>query len=478
MAVLIFIAAGCSSEKNKIPITTNSEEARQLFLEGRDFTQRILFRDAYERFDEATTKDPQFALAYIYKAITAETPKLVYENIDKAVSLSDNVSEGERLLILAVEANNSSNPAKQMEHMNKLVELYPDDELAHIWIASYYLEQQEYELVVEEATKAKDIRSDCSPAYNLLGYGYRNLGDYEKAEKAFQKYIELIPDDPNPYDSYGELLMKMGKYGESIESYYKALQLDETFYASHLGIASNLNYLNKHQDARDQLQEMLDAAENDGQRLTALYAMAVSFVDEGKLEEAQQIIDRRFAMSEKLNDTLAMAGDLNIKAAIYYEMGKAEKSRSFYDQALELILSTGVSDDVKNNARRFRLYHESRLALLGHDIDKAREHAAEYRKQTEEINHTAQIRAAHRLAGLIALEDENYDMAIAEFRQTSQQIPYNLYYLARAYLGKGDTEKAREWMQKAAEYNILSNLQYAFIRQKAKMLLEELNQQQ
>ena len=28
------------------------------------------------------------------------------------------------------------------------------------------------------------------------------------SEKAFEKYIELIPDDPNPYDSYAELLMQ------------------------------------------------------------------------------------------------------------------------------------------------------------------------------------------------------------------------------------------------------------------------------
>jgi len=30
------------------------------------------------------------------------------------------------------------------------------------------------------------------------------------AEKAFKKYIELVPDSPNSYDSYAEFLMTLG----------------------------------------------------------------------------------------------------------------------------------------------------------------------------------------------------------------------------------------------------------------------------
>ena len=48
---------------------------------------------------------------------------------------------------------------------------------------------------------------------------------YANAEKAFQKYIELIPKDPNPYDSYAELLLKMGRFEDSIAQYRKALEI-------------------------------------------------------------------------------------------------------------------------------------------------------------------------------------------------------------------------------------------------------------
>ena len=51
--------------------------------------------------------------------------------------------------------------------------------------------------------------------------------EYPNAEQAFRKYIELIPNDPNPYDSYAELLLKMGKYDEAKALYERGLKMTE-----------------------------------------------------------------------------------------------------------------------------------------------------------------------------------------------------------------------------------------------------------
>src|SRR4029079_3499523 len=95
---------------------------------------------------------------------------------------------------------------------------------------------------IEHYKKAAELAPTYSPAFNILGYAHRQAGDYASAEQAFQKYIELIPKDPNPYDSYGELLLKMGRFDEAIAQYRKALQIDPNFLASHQGIASDLMY--------------------------------------------------------------------------------------------------------------------------------------------------------------------------------------------------------------------------------------------
>ena len=64
----------------------------------------------------------------------------------------------------------------------------------------------------------------------MLGYAYRQQEDYANAEQSFKKYIELIPNDPNPYDSYAELLLKMGGMTSQSHSITKALILILTGY--------------------------------------------------------------------------------------------------------------------------------------------------------------------------------------------------------------------------------------------------------
>jgi len=46
--------------------------------------------------------------------------------------------------------------------------------------------------------------------------------------------------------------------------------------------------------------------------------------------------------------------------------------------------------------------------------------------------------------------------------------------LGLAYQGKGDTEKAKELFGKAAGFNALNSLSYAFVRIKAEQTLKEM----
>jgi tetratricopeptide (TPR) repeat protein len=68
---------------------------------------------------------------------------------------------------------------------------------------------------------------------------------------------------------------------------------------------------------------------------------------------------------------------------------------------------------------------------------------------------------------MIALQQKNYDQAIAELNQSNQQNPNDLYLLGEAYQGKGDSANAKEWFTKAAKFNSLPALNYAFVRAKA-----------
>ncbi len=461
------------SGKDKIPVTTSSEDARKAFLQGRDLAEKLQQTDSLEHYDKAISLDPNFALAELGRANASPTAQEFFEHLKKAVALADKASEGEKLLILATEAGSNGETVKQKENLDKLVAAFPNDERAHFSIGGYYFGQQDYPKAIEHYTKATEINPTFSPVFNILGYAHRQNGDYPNAEKAFKKYIELIPDDPNPYDSYGELLLKMGKFDESIAQYRKALSIDPKFNASHSGIAANLMYMGKHDEARAELKKISDGARNDGDRAAALFGMTIVDLDSGQMDKALENVDQQFAMAEKRKDSAAMSGSLQTKGAILVEMGKFDEATAAFERALKITEESDLSAEIKANAKRFQHYNLATVALGKNDIAAAKKEAEEFSKGAEASKNPGQIRQAHELAGMIALAEKDYDKAIAELEQASQQNPNNLYRMAKAYQGKGDAAKAKEYGAKAADFNSLPALNYAFIRAKAKKMMAD-----
>ena len=223
----------------KVPITTSSDEARQLYLKARDLADKLRITDARGLYAEAVAKDPKFALAYLGLATTAGTTGEFVDATKRAVALAGSVSEGERHLILAGDAGLKGDPAAVLSHYNEAARLFPDDERVLTLLGTVYFGRQEYENAIKYYVRATKANPDFTTPYNQLGYAYRFLERYDDAETTFKKYIELLPNDPNPYDSYAELLMKVGRFDESIKMYQKALSIDPNFVASYVGIGND-----------------------------------------------------------------------------------------------------------------------------------------------------------------------------------------------------------------------------------------------
>ncbi len=470
---IMFVWLGCAKkvDDGKIPVTTTSEEARKEFLVGRDMAENLSLTNSLEHFDKAIALDPNFALAHLNRANASATAKDFFAHLKMAVAAAEKVSEGERLFILANEAGANANTQKQQEYFEKLVKLFPKDERAHFNLGGFYFGQQEYNKAIVHYNKATELAPNYSPVYNILGYAYRQVEDYLEAEKAFKKYTELIPNDPNPHDSYAELLLKMGRFDESISHYQKALAIDPNFVASRIGIATNYMYKGMPDEGTAELKKMFDMARNDGERRQAIFVQAVLYADNGKLELAMQEADKLFAVAENIQDAANMSGDLTFKGNILSEMGRYDDAQRAFEKSVQLVEGSDLSVEIKENARLFHHFNLVPIAIGKKDMKMARAEAEAFRKGAEASKNPNQIRQAHEQAGSIALAEKNYDLAIAELEQANQQNPYNLYRLGWAYQEKGDAAKAKEFYAKAAHFNGLPLLNYAFIRTKAGKML-------
>ena len=451
----------------KIAITTSSDEARKEYLAGRDLQEKLRITDSIAHFDKAISLDPNFALAELNRANVSPTAKEFFDHLNKAVALSAKASDGERMLIEAAEAGANANPNKQKEILEKLVAAYPNDERAHFNLGGYYFGQQDFAQAITHYKRATELAPDYSTAFNILGYAYRQNEAYGDAENAFKKYIELIPNDPNPYDSYAELLLKEGKFDEAITQYNKALSIQPTFLNSHFGIAAALAYEGKASEAQAELDKMTSKARTDGERRTALFGQMVVAADSGKLDQALADADKQYALGQKTSDMPAMAGDLLLKGNILLEMGKTDDAKKAYDDAVKTTTEANVSQQNKDNAALFHHYNLARVAIVKKDLATAKNETDAFRQGAEAAKNANQLKQAHELLGRIALEEKNYDTAINELGQANQQNPDVLYLTGLAYQGKGDAAKAKESLTKAAKFNSLPQLNYAFVRSKA-----------
>jgi tetratricopeptide (TPR) repeat protein len=457
-----------TAERGKIPVTTKSEEAKELYLKGQEYGDQLRTHEARQLLQQAAAKDPDFAMAHLGLAQNSPTPKEFLAHLNRAVDLADKATEGERLTILRLQASANADPAKALQYAEELVTKYPEDERARLVLANAYFGRQDYQKAIQELRKAIELAPNFSPAYNSLGYAYRPVGNYPEAEKAFQKYIELVPSDPNPYDSYAELLMKTGRFDESIAQYRKALAIDPHFVASHYGIASDLAFQGKHAQAIAETKKMDAAAQNDGDRRLAMFARTVVYVDQGNTGLALKEMDKQYALGAKIGDTAAMANDAESMGDILLNAGKPEEAKKRYEQALSLKEKSGLSSEVKEDAKLAHHYNLARVALKTDDLATAKAEAASYLSGATAKNNHFRVRQAHQLAGMIALKEKKFDQAISELGQANQQDPYVLYKTAVAYQGKGDTAKANEMFKQAAESYTLPTLNYVFIRAKAK----------
>jgi tetratricopeptide (TPR) repeat protein len=457
-----------AKDTGKIPVTTASAEARQDFLKGQELSDNIRFYDAHQLFASAVAKDSAFAMAWYDMALTAPTTSEFFAGMGRAVALAEKVSEGERLMILGLQSGVNGDPAKQRELYEQLVAKYPRDERAHALLGGAYGGTQDYAKAIEEYQKAVAIAPNYAPVYNQLGYAYRPLGNYAEAEKAFKKYIELIPGDPNPYDSYAELLLKMGRFEESIAMYRKALGVDPHFLGSLVGIADNYIYMGKPDSALAVTKEITAAARNDAERRTALFTTAVIQADQGKFDLALKALEQQHALAQGVADTGTMAADHDAMGDLMLEAGKPGDALLHYDQELTLIEASGFSEPVKENTRQGHHFNLARVALKKGDLATARAEAQTYLAAATARHNDFEVRAAHALAGQIALAEKRYDQALAELGQASQQDMAVLYRTGLAYEGKGDKAKSKELFTSAANFNTLMGLNEAFVRNKAR----------
>jgi len=438
-----------------IPITTASEEARQLYLQGRDKAENIEFDKATALFDKAIQKDPKFALAYLLRSTSGGGSAVALENRNKAVALIGSVTPGEQLLIKYTAARANQQTAVAKKCLDSLLAAFPLDKRVQLMAGVYYRTLGDLKTAVTYYEKAVALDSTYAPPYNLLGYDNMSLGKPEAAEKAFKTYMRLLPTFANPVDSYAEFLRLQGRYDESIIQYKKVLEMDPSFTGSISGIGDCYLLKGEGKLAREYYREFIAKSPQINDKLTGYYSLAAVSVQEGNIPEALKVIEERRELAVAQNQSAAAVNSIASEGYLLSAFGKPQEGLKKYDEAITLVKTASMPEQARENT----LFWSNSWLAYAHaqakDMQKAKEYLAAFAKDVERRGNPEEPDAVKSVQGYLAVMEGRYDEGIKLLTGIPDDSG-NLYTLTLAYMKKGDKENAGKAIEKLRKWETVS----------------------
>lgn len=453
------------AQDKEIPMTTSSTEAQDLFTKGREKYRSFEFKEASALFDQAIQADPSFARAYLYKAITSMEPVVVRQNFEKAVSLTDKVSEGEKYEILAEKAASEGNFQQQKEYLDWLLKEFPDDKSVRLRMGNYFYAINDFAEALEQFTRATALDPDFALAINMTGYAHSALNNETEAENAFQKYIALQPNNPNSYDSYAELLLKMGQYDKSIDQYEKALKLNPSFSSSLAGMGNNYIFKGNYDKARKYYRSYFENPQSPRDKYEALNLEAASYIHEGLVEKALTVFDKYRTLADKSKDSYRMILAYGSQGLILTESGHPAEGRKKYEKAIDLAQKSDFPEKNNGSFMTYTNIWKTYALCANGEIEKAEEVAGSCKQSVENIKDPGAEMFLQAILGMMDVRRENLDEAIEHFSLADQQDPIIWYYNALAYSKKGEAQKATQLLEKISKSNV-NSLNLALMKNK------------
>ena len=216
---------------------TDNSEAYQLYLQGRyHWNQRTSagIRKSVEFFQQATEKDPNFALAYVGLAdafnmgnnlgvfTSRESSPEARAAATKALVLDPRLGEAHAILGQVKSHYDFDFPGAQREFL-KAIELNPNYANAHLYYAGGYLTPMgRHAEAVAEMKKALQLDPLSSALNNYMGMTYLLAGDYQRSVQQLQHTIDLDPTFPLAHFFLASCLTEIGKYEQAIDQMQKA----------------------------------------------------------------------------------------------------------------------------------------------------------------------------------------------------------------------------------------------------------------
>jgi tetratricopeptide (TPR) repeat protein len=272
-----------------VTVTSSSPEAIKHFEEGRNLVDHARGGEAPEHFKKAIAADPNFALAHAYLGATTPGAEGT-EHLAKAGTLMAKLPEAEQQVITGMQAVRAGDPVKMKAAYAKVLELAPGAWRVDLALANVANGENNPAEAIKRNEHALSVKPDLAIAYNGLAYARANQREWEPAIAAAKKQVELLPKEPNPHDTLGEVLLWSGKYDEAEKEFAAAVALEPKFTLAWQGVGLARAYRGDMKGAHEAFDKRKTSG-NANDKLEAMLDDAWLSLAEDKLPAALATID-------------------------------------------------------------------------------------------------------------------------------------------------------------------------------------------
>jgi tetratricopeptide (TPR) repeat protein len=455
MPVLLLATAwSLSADNNKderLPITTASKAAAHYFETGMVHYENHRWNFALRDWREALQLDPNFALAYTWICFTTTDPAEESKDRAAAKALLKTATPAEQLMIRWMAGVHENNYVQGIQAMNDLAQMFPHDKRLNFLIGYWLYKQDEYEHSRAFTLKALDTDQKYATAYNQLGYLYSRAREYDKAIDAMEKYVKLLPNEPNPHDSYGEMLRLSGRFEDALEQYRIALKIDPTFYISQKELGETYALMGQGERAREEYAKAIREAPGDGIKAEYMQKSAMTWLREQKFDEANKAYAEAAANAHEMGQWVWEARAYRIRAMYQHDRAAAladlNRADSLLTEKSQLLAESDLDEE---RARILRVRMEQ--AITANDLALAKRILGELEKMGASGSISIQ-RTCAGAAGTLLLAQKKYRDAAGELEQDFVN-PMSIKLLVTAYEKAGNKAQADEWRKRLIDWKI------------------------
>jgi tetratricopeptide (TPR) repeat protein len=443
-------------ETTTLPVTTSSPKARELYEKGMSDYENLYLERCNDDWRAAVKEDPNLALAWVWIAFNSTDPQEVSAARAKAKERSPKLTTGEQLMVTWISKVQEGDFLGGITAMNDMLEMYPRDKhllyLAGNWLMGENGNDQAERLF----EKALAIDKSYPAALNDLAYVDARNRQFVKAFAAMDRYVALLPKEPNPQDSYGELLRMAGNFEGSLTHYRAALRLDPDFVTSQLGLGDTYALMGNQEQARVEYDKAIRFAHNEADRLTYDMQKAMTFVRDGNYAEAdKELLETAETAHAKAQD-LQEAQALRQMAEYQSDDNVALKHLKLAEESLSHRPTISASDRDEEMSRILRI-RAVRAARAGNQPL-----ANQSLHQLEALANGSRNRVIqssyHGAAGALLMiqsdmDQKKYEDAIAQLEE-DRDNPFTLELLVQAYYQTEQPEKLHDVEAKLRGTNV------------------------